>query len=136
MSAEQNFGGISTRSVKKFCEATRKEKAFLETAVKEMRSDIAGFVKKRFKLTPEQIKNLEMKFDHPETTELFALTCIRALKLKQDITIRFVQAEPPKRPNFKVSWKKCKPAPDPGQPEFEDCCGVCVEWECRKAITT
>lgn len=132
MSEDINFGEVSTRSVKKFCEATRKDKAFLETAVREMRADIAGFVKKRFRLTPEQIENLEMKFDHPETTELFALTCIRALKLNQNISIRFVDAEPPKRPNFKVSWKKCKPFPDPGQPEFEDCCGVCVEWECRK----
>jgi hypothetical protein len=135
MSEDFNFGGVSTRSVKKFCEAARKDKAFLETAVKEMRADIAGFVKKRFKLTPEQIENLEMKFDHPETTELFALTCIRALKLNQNINIRFVNAEPPKRPNFKVSWKKCKPFPDPGQPEFEDCCGLCVEWECRKGAT-
>lgn len=130
-----NFGEVSTRSVMKFCEATRRDKAFLETAVREMRADMAGFVKKRFKLTPEQIENLEMKFDHPETTELFALTCIRALKLNQKINIRFVDAEPPKRPNFKVSWKKCKPFPDPGQPEFEDCCGVCVEWECRKGTT-
>jgi len=135
MSEDINFGEVSTRSVKKFCEATRKDKAFLETAVKEMRADMAGFVKKRFKLTPEQIENLEMKFDHPETTELFALTCIRALKLNQNINIRFVDAEPPKRPNFKISWKRCKPFPDPGQPEFEDCCGVCVEWECRKGAT-
>ena len=101
-----------------------------------MRSDMAGFVKKRFKLTAEQTKNLEAKFNQPETTELFALTCIRALKLRQDITIRFVEAQPRKRPNFKVTWKKCEPYPDPGQPEYEDCCGVCVEWECRKAITT
>ena len=136
MSAEQNFGDISTRSVKKFCEATRNDKAFLETAVKEIRSDIAGFVKKRFKLTPEQLKNLAVKFDHPETTELFALTCIRALKLRQDISIRFVEAAPAKRPNFKVTWKKCEPYPDPGQPEFADCCGVCVEWECRKGTAT
>ena len=136
MIAAQNFGDISTRSVKKFCEATRKDKAFLATAVKEIRTDIAGFAKKRFKLTPEQIKNLEAKFDQPETTELFALTLIRALNMKQDITIRFVTAESGKLPNFKVSWKKCKPYPDPGQPEYEDCCGVCVEWECRKAVTT
>lgn len=135
MSEDLNFGEVSTRSVKKFCEATRKDKAFLETAVKEMRADMAGFVKKRFKLTPAQIENLEMKFDHPETTELFALTCIRALKLNQNINIRFVDEQPPKLPNFKVSWKKCKPFPDPGQPEFEDCCGVCVEWECRKGVT-
>ena len=136
MSSPENFGNISTRSVKKFCEATRKDKAFLATAVKEIRTDVAGFAKKRFKLTAEQIKNLEAKFDQPETTELFALTLIRALKMKQDITIRFVTAEARKSPNFKVSWKKCKPYPDPGQPEYEDCCGVCVEWECRKAVTT
>ncbi len=136
MSAEKNFGDISTRSVKKFCEATRKDKAFLETAVKEIRTDIAGFAKKRFKLTPDQIKNLEAKFNQPETTELFALTLIRALKMKQDITIRFVAAAPTKQPNFKVSWKKCEPYPDPGQPEYADCCGVCVEWECRKAVAT
>ena len=136
MGATQNFGSISTRSVKKFCEATRKDKAFLATAVKEIRSDIAGFAKKRFKLTREQIENLEAKFNQPETTELFALTLIRALKLRQDITIRFVAAAPRKKPNFKVSWKKCEPYPDPGQPEYADCCGVCVEWECRKAVAT
>lgn len=136
MSAAQNFGGISTRSVKKFCEATRKDKAFLATAIKEIRSDVAGFAKKRFKLTRDQIANLEEKFNQPETKELFALTLIRALKLKQDITIRFVEAQPAKRPNFKVSWKKCEPYPDPGQPEYEDCCGVCVEWECRKRTAT
>ena len=130
-----NFGEISTRSVKKFCEATRKDKAFLETAVREMRADVAGFAKKRFKLTPAQVENMAAKFDQPETTELFVLTCIRALKTGQDITIRFVEAAPQKQPNFKVSWKKCKPYPDPGQPEYEDCCGVCVEWECRHATT-
>jgi hypothetical protein len=131
MSEDRNFGEVSTRSVKKFCEATRKDPGFLDTAVREMRADIKGFVKRTFTLTGAQIENLEMKFDHPETTELFALTCIRALKLKQNISIRFIHADPPKVPNFKVSWKKCKPFPDPGQPEFEDCCGVCVEWECR-----
>lgn len=135
MSEDLNFGEVSTRSVKKFCEATRADKAFLETAVREMRADMVGFVKKRFKLTREQIENLEMKFDHAETTELFALTCIRAIKLGQNINIRFIDEQPPKRPNFKVSWKRCKPFPDPGQPEFEDCCGVCVEWECRKGAT-
>lgn len=135
MSEDINFGEVSTRSVKKFCEATRRDRAFLETAVREIRADIAGFVKKRFRLTREQIENLEMKFDHPKTTELFALTCIRALKLNQNINIRFVDAEPARRPNFKISWKKCKPFPDPGQPEFEDCCGVCVEWECRRGAT-
>src|SRR6185503_4908543 len=107
MSTAQNFGAISTRSVKKFCEATRNDKAFLATAVKEIRTDVAGFAKKRFKLTAEQVKNLEAKFNQPETTELFALTLIRALKMKQDITIRFVEAPATKRPNFKVSWKKC-----------------------------
>lgn len=135
MNEDINFGEMSTRSVKKFCEATRKDSEFLETAVREMREDITGFVKRRFKLTPEQMENLKKKFDHAETTELFALTCIRALKLKQDISIRFVDAAPPKQPNFKVSWKKCEPFPDPGQPEFHDCCGVCVEWECRKGST-
>jgi hypothetical protein len=136
MSTVENFGAISTRSVKKFCEATRKDKAFLATAVKEIRSDIKSFVKRRFKLTAEQTKNLEAKFNQPETTELFALTCIRALKLNQDISIRFVEAQPAKRPNFKLSWKKCEPYPDPGQPEYADCCGVCVEWECQKAVAT
>lgn len=136
MSAPQNFGDISTRSVKKFCEATRKDKTLLATAVKEIQSDVAGFAKKRFKLTPDQVKNLETKFSEPEDKQLFALTLIRALKLKQDITIRFVEAAPRKRPNFKVSWKKCEPYPDPGQPEYADCCGVCVEWECRKAVAT
>lgn len=47
MSAVQNFGAISTRSFKKFCEATRKDKAFLATAIKEIRSDVAGFAKNR-----------------------------------------------------------------------------------------
>ena len=136
MGAVQNFGSISTRSVKKFCEATRKDKAFLATAVKEIRSDVAAFAKKRFKLTREQIENLETKFNQPETTELFALACIRALKLRQDITIRFVEAKSPKRPNFKVTFKRCEPYPDPGQPEYADCCGVCVEWECRKGTAT
>jgi hypothetical protein len=136
MSAAHNFGEISTRSVKKFCEATRKDKAYLEATVKAMRTDIAGFVKKTFTLTKDQIKNLEAKFNQPETTELFALTCIRALRMKQDISIRFIHADPAKKPNFKVSWKKCEPYPDPGQPEYADCCGVCVEWECRKAVAT
>ena len=131
-----NFGEISTRSVKRFCEATRKDKAFLETAVREIRADVAGFVKKRFKLSKAQMENMAIKFDQPETTELFVLTCIRALKFKQDITIRFTTAAPAKEPNFSVKWKKCKPYPDPGQPEYEDCCGVCVEWECRKDLTT
>ena len=97
-----NFGEISTRSVKRFCEATRKDKAFLETAVREIRVDVAGFVQKRFKLSKEQIENMAIKFDQPETTDLFALTCIRALKLKQDITIRFTAAAPEKKPNFSV----------------------------------
>jgi hypothetical protein len=136
MSAANNFGEISTRSVKKFCEATRQDKNFLETAVKEMRTDIAAFVKEIFKLTPDQIKNLEMKFRQPEDKELFALTCIRALRLKQDITVRFIHNDTSKMPNFKVSWKKCEPYPDPGQPEYADCCGVCVEWECRKQTAT
>lgn len=135
MSEDLNFGEVSTRSVKKFCEATRADKAFLDTAVREMREDIAGFVKKRFKLTREQIENLEMKFDQPDTTELFALVCIRALKNGQNINIRFVDEQPPKPLNFKVTFKRCKPYPDPGQPEFADCCGVCVEWECRKGTT-
>ena len=74
MATTQNFGSISTRSVKNFCEATRKDKAFLATAVKEIRSDIAGFAKKRFKLTREQIENLEEKFNQPEATNSFALT--------------------------------------------------------------
>lgn len=132
MSTDQNFGEISTRSVKNFCEAARRDESFRNAAVREIRADIKGFVRKTFKLTGEQVENLEMKFDDAETTELFALTCIRALKNKQNISIRFVEATPEKRPNFKISWKKCKPFPDPGQPEFEDCCGVCVEWECRK----
>ena len=136
MSPERGFGEISTRSVKQLCEATRKDQAFLETVVKEVRSDIVGFVKRTFTLTPEQIQNLERKFDHPETTELFALSCIRALKLRQDISIRFVDALPLKQPNVRVTWKKCEPYPDPGQPEYADCCGVCVEWECRRGAVT
>src|SRR5436190_22271884 len=119
-----NFGEISTRSVKKFCEATRKDKAFLETAVREMRADVAGFVKKRFRLSPAQVENMAAKFDQHETTELFVLTCIRALKTRQDITIRFTVAVHEKQPNFSVKWKKCKPYPDPGQPAYENCCGV------------
>src|SRR5207253_10830831 len=87
-----NFGEISTRSVKRFCEATRKDKAFLETAVREMRGDVAGFAKKRFKLPKSQIENMAIKFDQPETSKLFLLTCIRALNLKQQITISFTPA--------------------------------------------
>lgn len=137
MSPERGFGEISTRSVKQLCEATRKDPAYLDTVVKAVRSDIVGFVKQAFTLTPEQIQNLERKFDHPETTELFALSCIRALKLRQDITIRFVDALATKQPNFRVTFKKCEPYPDPGQPEYADCCGVCVEWECkRRAVTS
>jgi hypothetical protein len=136
MSPERGFGEISTRSVKQLCEATRKDQAFLDTVVKALRSDIVGFVKKTFTLTAAQVQNLEKKFDHPETTELFALSCIRALKLRQDITIRFVEALAMKQPNVRVTWKKCEPYPDPGQPEYADCCGVCVEWECRRAVTT
>jgi hypothetical protein len=121
MSPERGFGEISTRSVKQLCEATRKDQAFLDTVVKALRSDIVGFVKKTFTLTAAQVQNLEKKFDHPETT---------------DITIRFVEALAMKQPNVRVTWKKCEPYPDPGQPEYADCCGVCVEWECRRAVTT
>jgi len=100
-----NFGEISTRSVKRFCEATRKDKAFLET-VREIRVDVAAFVQKRFRLSKEQIENMAIKFDQPETTDLFALTCIRALKLKQDITIRFTAARSREKAKFQRKMEK------------------------------
>src|SRR5438045_6538689 len=101
-----------------------------------MNDNVARKIKKKFRHSKAHIETMTIKFDQPETTELFVLTCIRALKFKQDITIRFTTAAPTKEPNFSVKWKKCKPYPDPGQPEYEDCCGVCVEWECRKDLAT
>jgi hypothetical protein len=116
MSTVQNFGAISTRSVKKFCEATRKDKAFLATAIKEIRSDVAGFAKKRFKLTREQIENLEAKFDQPETTELFALTLIRALKLNRTSPSGLSKPHRGKSLISRCRGKNVNPIPTPASP--------------------
>ena len=49
---------------------------------------------------------MAIKFDQPETTDLFALTCIRALKLKQDITIRFTAARSREKAKFQRKMEK------------------------------
>jgi hypothetical protein len=105
----------------------------LDAAIREIKSDIAGFVKKNFKLTGDQLENLKIKFNDPDTTELFALTCIRALKKRQDISVVFTEASEKKEPNFKVSWKSVSHIPIPASRNMKIAAACACAGNAKKA---